>query len=223
MYSQPKWSYNELRTLNRHSPRAVKETKGEIKMVSRKTVILLLILLFLLPLTACSRDNENNGNGEPDPDPPEQTILAGIALGDPASKVIQLYGNQYIEDTLSADDSYYGQDVANWNYQDRIYFTIGQSTQTVLRVYVTVPEYETNLAVKVGQRAVTFLPLYRGYYEELVSYHSDDVLYGWFQVEDGGLLIFRFTDGDIAIEGGVPIPDQAIVDNITLAYQDHFD
>jgi hypothetical protein len=188
-------------------------------VIMRKRLVLLLVLMLLVSLTACT---QNNG-GDPDPDPPEQTTLAGIALGDPVTKVTEMFGNQYIEDIISAEDSYYGEDAANWNYQDRIYFTIGQTSQSVLRVYVTVSEYETNLEVKVGDSADTFLPLYRDYYEELVSFHSDDTLYGWFQVEEGGLLIFRFEDENGSIESVDPIPDDAVVENITLAYLDHFD
>jgi hypothetical protein len=186
----------------------------------RRIAVLLVLLLLLLPLAACS---QNTGNGDPDPDPPEKTILAGITLGDPVTKVTQLFGDPLVEGTIGADESYYGEDAANWNYQDRIYFTIGLTSQSVLRVYVTVPEYETNLEVTVGQQADTFLPLYRSFYEELVSYHSDDTLYGWFKVEDGGLLIFRFEDENGSIDGGIPIPDQAVVESITLAYLAHFD
>ena len=217
VFKLKKWVYTQIRmvqTLTRNGCRKRKE--GTI-VASKKCVILLLVLVLLLPLAACS---QNNGGSE---DPPEVTTLAGVALGDPVTKVTEMYGDQYIEDTISADDSYYGEDVANWNFQDRIYFTIGQTSQSVLRVYVTVPEYETNLEAKVEDSADSFLPTYRDYYEELVSFHSDDVLNGWFQVEEGGLLIFRFEDASGSIESVDPIPDDAVVESITLAYLDHFD
>jgi hypothetical protein len=202
------------------SGRKIMEIRKERDLViMRKRFVLLLVLMLLVSLSACT---QNNG-GDPNPDPPELTTLAGIALGDPVTKVTELYGTDYEEDFLDAEDSYYGEDVANWNYQDRIYFTIGQTSQSVLRVYVTVPDYETNLEVKVGDSADTFLSVYREYYEELISFHSDDTLYGWFQVEEGGLLIFRFADENGPIESIDPIPDEAVVESITLAYLDHFD
>ncbi len=189
-------------------------------MWQKKTFLLLIVLLLILALSACT---PNGGNGDPDPDPPEITTLADIALGDPADTVTQMYGTQYEEDTTSADESYYGEDVANWNYQDRIYFTIGLTTQSVLRVYVAIPDYETNLGVKVGDKADTFLPQYRDYYDELVSNQSDDILNGWFLIEEGGLLIFRFADENGELDPTLPIPDEAVVDSITLAYVEHFD
>jgi hypothetical protein len=212
----------------------------------RKTMILLLILLLLLPLTACRReadipDNEDpdlsenpedpgdnpdepepDPDVEPDPEPPEKTILAGIALGDPATEVIRLFGRLYEEDFFFADEGYYGEDVAFWNYQERIFFTIGQATQKVLRIDVTVGDYETNLGSRVGQRAMDVLPKYRGLYPQLVSIHTDGEVPGWFLVENGGLLIFNFNDGEEPLFG-VPIPDNAILAGITLAYHEHFD
>ena len=175
-------------------------------------------------IASCLFEAGNNGSEEPDPDlPPEQTTLAGLALGDPVSKVLDQFGSQYTEETISAEDSYYGEDVSTWNYGDRIFVTIGQTSQTVQRIYVTVPEYNTNLGVSVGQRADAFLPTYQGFYEELVSYHSDDTLYGWFLVENGGILIFYFSDENGIIPGGTTIPDHAVVDDIVLAYLMHFD
>jgi hypothetical protein len=210
----------------------------------RKTLILLLILLLLLPLAACRRgvdtpdieepdpveDPEDPANGtedpgpddEPDPEPPEKTTLAGIALGDPATEVIRLFGRMYEEDLYFADEGYYGEDVAFWDYNDRIFFTIGQSTQKVLRIDVRVGAYETNLGVRVGQRAADVLPSYRSFYPELVSIHTDEAVPGWFQVENGGLIIFFFNDGGEPLFG-VPIPDNAVVEGITLAYEEHFD
>ncbi len=212
----------------------------------RKTLILLLILMLLLPLTACRRevetpdiedpdlnedpeDSEDPEEPAPEPDPepeaeiPAKTTLAGIGLGDSASEVTRLFGRMYEEELLFADEGYYGEDAVYWNYQDRIFFTIGQNTQKVLRIDVTVGDYETNLGIRVGQRAQDILPKYTALYPQLVSIHTDGEVPGWFLVEKGGLLIFVFYDvnGERIYEGAVP--DNAVCEGITLAYEEHFD
>ncbi len=211
-----------------------------------RILILILVLALLMAATSCrnavetpeDQDPDPNGdNGEtpeeptdpepepepePDPGPPETTTLGEISLGDPVDEVLLRFGSMYEETVIDDEAGYFGEPINYWNYQDRIGFMVGVTTQQVLRIDVFDSGYYSNLGAYIGQKASEILPVYREYYEELVSIHTEAVVPGWFLVEDDKLLILRFSDGSEASFGD-PIPDDALLVEMSLAYLEHFD
>ncbi len=152
---------------------------------------------------------------------PSITMLASTALGDSEASVLERFGNPCEKISYEEFEGYYGEPWYILDYHEDLHFTIGEESRKVLRIDVMGGEYKTNLEAGIGDPAQNVLPLYRTFYAEMFSRHSDDLLHGWFLVEQNGLLIFVFPreEGDFA----GPVLDETPVEGIILAYEHHFD
>ncbi|MDN5361817.1 MAG: hypothetical protein PWP70_864 [Moorella sp. (in: firmicutes)] len=124
-----------------------------------------------------------------------RTSIAGIHLGDSRDDVKKILGNKYKE-TVNEEPAYYGEGQYIWKYDQGIEIVIGKDSLKVLDITVYTPVWKTNLGAKVGDSAKDVLAKYRAKYKEPQSRHGEGTLQGWFEVEDGGYLIFDFDKSD---------------------------
>lgn len=148
--------------------------------------------------------------------------LGGISLGDSPERVIEVLGSNYTESVEPDTAGFIGEDMTVWSYENDTVVYIGQTSGKVLKVTTASPDLKTSLSIKVGDNAETVFKAYRLLYEEAVSRHRDEVLEGWFLMEDGIVMIFDFDKSDGVMVNSDVTSDFA-VEEIILAYWKHFD
>ncbi|MBE3581516.1 MAG: hypothetical protein IMW96_07800 [Thermoanaerobacteraceae bacterium] len=150
-----------------------------------------------------------------------RTSIAGIHLGDTREDVLRLLGNNY-QETLNEEPAYYGEGQYIWKYDAGIDIVIGRDSSKVLDIMVYSPDFKTDLGAKVGDTAGDVLAKYRAKYKEPESRHGEGTLEGWFEVEDGGYLIFDFNKNDGSLVNGT-IKDEDRVEMIRLIHSFYLD
>jgi hypothetical protein len=148
--------------------------------------------------------------------------LGGISLGDSPERVVAVLGSNYTESTEPDVAGFIGEDMAVWSYESGIVVYIGQSSGKVLKIKSTSPDLQTDLGIRGGDNAETVFEAYRPLYKEAVSRHWDEVLEGWFHMEDGAVMIFDFDKSDSVLVNR-DVTRDSLVEEIILAYWAHFD
>ena len=148
--------------------------------------------------------------------------LGGISLGDSPQKVIDVLGNNYSESAEPDIAGLMDEDLIIWSYESGISVYIGKTSEKVLRIISTSANTKTDLGIKVGDEYKTVYETYKPVSEEAVSRHSDEILEGWFLVEDEAVVIFDFDESDNAVVNRNVKPDSK-VEKIILAYWKHLD
>ena len=92
----------------------------------------------------------------------------------------------------------------------------------MLRIASTSPDLQTDLGIKAGDDAKTVFDAYKPLFEEAISRHSNEVLDGWYIMDDGTVMIFDFDKSDDTLVNSNIMPDSN-VEEIILAYWSHFD
>ncbi|MGI6549828.1 MAG: hypothetical protein ACOX4Q_07300 [Syntrophomonadales bacterium] len=155
--------------------------------------------------------------------PDEETVpnIGGLHLGDTQSQVTQVLGSEY-EETFSEEGGHFGESYYIWDYQDGIELIIGKESGKVLQIDVTTPEMKTNMGVKVGDKVATAIETYQEKYSEPESIHTGEKVEGWFEVEDGALVIFDVDkDDDTIVNPDMTQDDE--VEMIRLVYSKYID
>jgi len=199
-------------------------------MIKKAILIVFLIVLTgaLIITSGCSEDIDGEAKNEminaetSNQDIMTPSSLGGISLGDSLQTVVDVLGNNYTESTESDNAEYIGEDMTVWSYESGIVVSFGKTSGKVLRITSTSTDLKTNLGIKVGDAAKTVFETYKPLYEEAVSRHSDEMLTGWFLMEDGAVMIFDFDKSDGAVVNSNVTPDSS-VEKIILAYWKHFD
>ncbi len=170
-------------------------------------------------------------NPDPSPTPPPaidpekttdtRTSIGGIHLGDSRDDVKKTLGDKYKE-TVNEEPAYYGEGQYIWKYDQGIDVVIGKESLKVLDIMAYTPAVKTNLGVGVGDSAKDVLAKYKAKYKEPQSRHGEGKLEGWFEVEDGGYLIFDFNKNDGSIVNG-ELKDDSRVEMIKLVFSFYLD
>ena len=205
----------------------------------KKVLIAVLVVLLSITLISCghneSPQTDSNGLEEPgnglettesdgkdiedvEDEEIENEILlskepsiAGICLGDSFEKVVDILGTDYEEVYYNEDTYYYGEPTYLREYGNgEISLVVGDESEAVLEIDVTSDKYETWLGDKVGITADEVLPKYRKHFTEPKSIHTDEKLEGWFDVNDGTLIIFDFDKDDGMIINVDITPDSKV-------------
>jgi|GEM_PF-4833944 len=148
--------------------------------------------------------------------------LGGISLGDSPEKVAQVLGSDYEESQEEDILGAFGEDVLIWRYEKGITVTFGKDTKKVIKVVAYHPDFETDLGIKIGDKAQRIFEKYEPISQKPVSRHNNEVLTGWFDMGEGEILIFDFDRNDNTPVNGDVLPD-AQVQEIILGYWKHFD
>ncbi len=148
--------------------------------------------------------SENTGTGQK-----AFFSIGGLAVGDPKDKITSLLGSDYKEEYIDVD-AYFGESFYKWTYDKGIEFVIGKDSGKILEIECTTPDLQTESGVKVGDTAEFAFEKYRSKYKTPVSRHSNDKLEGWFEAEDGSLIIFDMDIEDGTMINGEIKPDSKI-------------
>ncbi|NLI92916.1 MAG: hypothetical protein GX434_12185 [Peptococcaceae bacterium] len=147
--------------------------------------------------------------------------IGGISLGDSTAKVTNILGSEYQEKYID-EDGYFGEPYYERTYSVGIQFILGKNTAKVLQITSTAENMATDMGIKIGDPAANVLQKYREKYKEPVSQHGAGTLEGWFEVEDGQLMIFDFNANDETMVNQ-KISKDAKVERIILAYSKFMD
>ncbi len=146
--------------------------------------------------------------------------IAGVHLGDIKEQVIKALGRGYIE-TISGEELLnFSESVYRWDYSTGYTVLIGKTSGKVLEIRATAPQAETNLGVKVGDRADQVFAVYRPDYIEPESMHGGK-LSGVFKVEGTAALFFNFDlqEG----QSRQDIQSESKVESMVLTYPELMD
>ena len=145
--------------------------------------------------------------------------ISGVHLGDSKEQVEAALGKDYQETPPSGETGHFPEQVYRWDYDGYKIF-IGAESGEVLELYVTSPQAETNLGVKMGDTAAKVFEVYRSKYIEPESIHGGK-LYGIFKVEGAAALFFRFDlkEGEWLED----IKPENKVEGMTLTYPEIMD
>jgi len=116
--------------------------------------------------------------------------ISGVHLGDAMDQVRSALGNAYKETPPGEETAHFPEKVYRWDYEGYKIF-IGAESGKVLEMFVTAPQAETNLGVKMGDMAEKVFEIYRPKYIEPESIHGGK-LYGLFKVEGAAAMYFNF-------------------------------
>lgn len=154
-------------------------------------------------------------------DPPTTTpSLAGLSLGDPQDKVLEIWGNDY-QAVEHEESGHFYEPFQIWTYSNGNSVVIGTTTNTVLEVTALATSAETNLGIKVGDTAATALTLYRSQYIEPESSFGGQLL-GVFKLEYGLALLIDFDKED-GIVNPQPIKDTDLIERMILTKPAYID
>ncbi len=164
-------------------------------------------------------ETDNQGQESKKSTPNIRPSISGVHLEDTREQVIAAMGKDYIEIAPSEELGHFPELVYRWDYDGTRVF-IGTDSGKVLEIYTTSPQAETNLGIKIGDRAENVFEAYRGKYIEPESIHGGK-LYGIFKVEGAAALAFNF-DTDPAQYPRQIKPDNKVI-GMTLTYPEIMD
>ncbi len=190
----------------------------------KKIFYILLIFLLIISTFGCMNTSHNGDETQyqnNDIDEKAKPCLAGISLGDSKNVVIEKLGTEY-EETNFEEAGHFPENFYSWEYDNGTLVYIGRDSGKVLEIRSTGQEAETNLGIKVGDRAELVFDTYRAKYTEPVSIHTDDILVGVFKIEENAIIIFDFNmeDGITNLE---EVNSDDLVERIILTHPTHID
>lgn len=145
--------------------------------------------------------------------------ISGVHLGDTKDQVRTALGNDYKETYPGDEIGHFPEKLVVWEYEGFKIF-IGAESGKVLELFVTSPQAETNLGIKVGDTAAKVFETYRSKYIEPESIHGGTI-YGLFKVEGAAALYFHFDIDQT--EWPVNIKPENKVIRIILTYPEMLD
>lgn len=147
--------------------------------------------------------------------------IGGISLGDSVEKVNSILGTEYTSKAIE-DGGYFGEPYYERTYNKGLKLIIGKNSGKVLQIMSTDPNAATELGIKISDPSETILQRYRTKYKEPVSPHGAGTLQGWFEVENGQLMIFDFDAEDESMVNEKIDPNSK-VERLILAYSKFLD
>ncbi len=152
--------------------------------------------------TSQKNDAQNGDAENSDNDEKGVFSIGGLSVGDSRDKIISILGSDYEEEYIDVD-AYFGESFYKWTYDKGVMVVVGKDSGKLLEIECTTPELETEAGVKVGDTAEFTFEKYSSSYKTPTSRHDDSKLEGWFEAEDGSLIIF-----DMDAEDGMLINDE---------------
>lgn len=166
-----------------------------------KKIILAILIVTVIAISGCSQEKKPQKNKPQEGSKQEENIqdktpgIGGIHIGDSKDKVVEILGTDYKE-TVEDESGYFGEPYVLMEYKDKAQVVVGRDTKKVFEMVSYTPDLATNIGVKVGDTAKDTLEKYRSKYEETQSIHTGGKLTGWFNVENGAIMILDFNKND---------------------------
>ena len=152
---------------------------------------------------------------------PDRIALAGIYLGDSPQAVMRVLGSDFNEKYFE-EGGYFEEPYFQWSFSKGIWVIVGKESQEVLQIKAWGHNLENSLGDRVGDSAEKILEKNRAKYPELKSIHTNSILAGWFEVDDGALLIYDCDPNDQSMVNE-EIGPEAKIAAMTLAYKKYID
>ena len=146
--------------------------------------------------------------------------ISGVHIGDTKEQVIVALGKDYKETQPAEDTMTFPEPVYRLTYTNGYDVFIGKDSGGVIEIMATYTEAETNLGVKIGDKAEKVFAIYRPKYIEPESIHGGK-LYGVFKVEGATAIFFRFNLAEGVMLGDIK-PENVVV-SIDLTYPNVWD
>ncbi|NMC27040.1 MAG: hypothetical protein GYA42_02720, partial [Syntrophomonadaceae bacterium] len=160
---------------------------------------------------------------QPAPVPTGQSIeyLGGLRLGMTVLEVDKMMGNRYRERIEEDPGGPFREPFSVRTYPSGCDIVLGHSTGKVLQIEAYTPAFPTAMGIKVGDKSITALQLYRAKYPEWVGNQSAEILPGWFETEPGVLLIYSSQAN--RERSNYNLGENSQIYSITLGYSRYFD
>lgn len=205
----------------------------------KKSIWLPLLILMALVLGGCGTNEgspsspppmtENNGKtpekppNQPVPVPAGQSMesLGGLRLGMTVLEVDKMMGNKYRERVEEDPGGPFREPFSVRTYPSGCDIVLGHTSGKVLQIEAYTTAFPTAMGIKVGDKSIAALQLYRGKYQEWVGNQSPDILPGWFETEPGVLLIYSSQVN--RERSNYNLNENSQIYSITLGYSRYFD
>lgn len=176
-----------------------------------KRLRIVLVLILALGLLAGCRNTgvKENGNGDTTKEPPkveqpntqnpeetEGTNVGGFYLEQPAEEIEKALGKADSVDSF--EQGYYSEPFDKWHYKEEngfMEFIVGKNTNKVLDFTIAIPGYKTDLGAAIGDSFNTVTEKYESY-KNIVSNHGEGELKGWYDLNNGQIIIFDLDKED---------------------------
>lgn len=172
----------------------------------KRLSIILTFILVLVVFTGCRNTGQKpDTSKEPpntqEPSKTEPEILKGTNVGgfyleQPASEVEKAFGKA--NKVQSYEQSYYSEPFDKWTYTREdgyMEFIVGKNTNKVLDFTIAVPGYKTDLGIAVGDSYKDVTEKYASY-KNVLSNQDDSELKGWYDLNNGQIIIFDLNKED---------------------------
>lgn len=161
-----------------------------------KKIILAILIVTVIAVSGCSQEKKPQEGSKQEENIQDKTPgIGGIHIGDSKDKVVEILGTDYKE-TVQEESGYFGEPYILMEYKDKAQVVVGRDSEKVFEMVSYTSDLATNIGVKVGDTAKDALDKYCSKYEETQSIHTGGKLTGWFNVENGAIMILDFNKND---------------------------
>lgn len=203
----------------------------------KKLSIVLVLILVLGAFTGCKGSSQNQDTSQkpatsqqPDTREPSKTEeeakgtnVGGFYLDQPADDITKTLGKA--DSVKTVEEGYYGEPYDIWEYKrengDYMNFVIGKNTKKVLDFTISVPGYRTDLGIELGSSYDEVANKY-GSFKNVVSNQDGSELAGWYDLNNGQIIIFDF-DRDDESTINENLKPESKVESIRVSRFDYFD
>jgi|GEM_PF-782907 len=121
--------------------------------------------------------------------------IGGIHLDDSQSRVDDILGSVFKEEFF-AEPGHFPESWTKRTYDTGISVIIGKDSGQVLELDTTSTKFSTNRGSKTGDMAQDVFDIYGSDYEQFESRQGDGKLIGFYELEDGQIIIFDLDKDD---------------------------
>lgn len=134
---------------------------------------------------------------ETEPQVNKGTNIGGFYLDQPVDDIKKKLGEA--DSVQSVEEGYYGEPYDIWEYKGEsggyMNFIIGKNTNKVLDIIIAVSGYKTDLGIEVGDSYDDIKKQY-GSYKNVISNQDQKEIIGWYDLNNGQIIIFDFDSED---------------------------
>jgi hypothetical protein len=168
-----------------------------------KKLLTIFLITALVALSGCAPRTSPKEQKQPNTQTPPAQItnkpsIGGIFIGNTKEEVAKVLGSNFKE-TLVEEGGQLGEPFYKIEYTKGITVIVGKTSNKVLQIDSTSPEYKTNLGTKVGDTLKDIQNTYASKYTQTESRQGDGKLEGWYNVEEEAVVIFDFNKSDETI------------------------
>lgn len=154
--------------------------------------------------TGVKENTQPNQTEQPDKEEPsttdpkvtEGTNVGGFYLEQPTQEIEKTLGKA--DSVESFEQGYYSEPFDKWHYKQEngyMEFIVGKNTNKVLDFTIALPGYKTDLGIAIGDSYNEVIEKY-GSYKNIESNQGEGDLKGWYDLNNGQIIIFDLNKED---------------------------